>query len=221
PFCYLPNGFWGRDHGDNEGIPPDGLLRVLPGVYPFGGTFDDDSFTPQTPTSGAGGSGVSVLLSSFNVQFWLAEWALVGGDQAGALAAMQEGFSQQMAKVQEFFVGREGTADTSFEPSQTDLSDFLVLLAAEWAVGSNADRWNILGEQVFRANFGNGVEPYNFYRRTNFPDNMKPNREPDPSTFITSMYYPNNAVNRNQNISQKATQSEPVFWDTNGLPGSN
>jgi hypothetical protein len=221
PFCFLPNGYWGRDHGDNEGIPPDGLLRVLPGVYPFGGVFDDDTFTPQTPTSGAGGSGVSVLLSAFNVDFWLAEWDLVGGNATGARDNMLAGYDKQMAKVQAFFVGREGTADTSFEPSATDISDYRDAVSAAFDVGSNDDQWNILGEQFFRANFGNGVEPYNFYRRNNYPNNLKPNREPDPSTFITSMYYPNNAVNRNQNISQKSDQSQPVFWDTSGLPSAN
>ncbi len=221
PFCFLPNGYWGRDHGDNEGIPPDGLLRVLPGVYPFGGSFDDDSFTPQTPTSGAGGSGVTVLLSAFNVDFWLAEWDLVGGNAPGARDNMLAGFDKQIAKVQAFFVGREGTADTSFEPSPADITAFRDAVTAAFDAGSSDDQWNILGEQVIRANYGNGVDPYNFYRRTNFPNNLKPNREPDPSTFITSMYYPNNAVNRNQNISQKGTQSEPVFWDTSGLPSAN
>ena len=22
-FCSLPNGYWGRDHGDSDGLPPD------------------------------------------------------------------------------------------------------------------------------------------------------------------------------------------------------
>lgn len=221
PFCYLPNGYWGRDHGDNEGIPPDGLLRVLPGVYPFGGTFDDDSFTPQTPTSGAGGSGVTVLLSAFNVDFWLAEWNMVGGDFTGARDNMLAGFDKSIAKVQAFFIGREGTSDTSFEPSAGDISAFRSSLSSAFDAADTDGKWDILGEQFIRANYGNGVDPYNFYRRTNYPTNLKPNREPDPSTFITSMYYPNNAVNRNQNISQKASQSEPVFWDTSGLPPAN
>ena len=33
------NGFWGRDHGDNSGIPPDAELRTVGGVYPIGGKF--------------------------------------------------------------------------------------------------------------------------------------------------------------------------------------
>ncbi len=41
PFCALPNGYWGRDHGNNEGTPPDGFLKTTFGVYPAGGRFDD------------------------------------------------------------------------------------------------------------------------------------------------------------------------------------
>ncbi len=40
PFCYVGVGYWGRDHGDNSGTPPDGGLRSVYGVYPAGGKFD-------------------------------------------------------------------------------------------------------------------------------------------------------------------------------------
>ena len=35
-FCANPQGWWGRDHGNDNGIPPDGFLRTLAGVYPAG-----------------------------------------------------------------------------------------------------------------------------------------------------------------------------------------
>ncbi len=44
PFCTLDNGYWGRNHGNDSGIPPDGLLRTVGGVYPIAGKFDDSSF---------------------------------------------------------------------------------------------------------------------------------------------------------------------------------
>ncbi len=40
PYCTLIQGYWGRDHGDNSGIPPDGELRTTWGIYPAGGEFD-------------------------------------------------------------------------------------------------------------------------------------------------------------------------------------
>lgn len=39
-FCYLGNGYWGRDHTDDAGIPNDGPFRATFGAYPAGGAFD-------------------------------------------------------------------------------------------------------------------------------------------------------------------------------------
>ena len=33
-------GYWGRDHGNDEGTPPDNFTRTASGVYPAGGSFD-------------------------------------------------------------------------------------------------------------------------------------------------------------------------------------
>ena len=41
PFCLVGSGYWGRDHGDNTGIPPDGPLRTTWGIYPAGGRMDE------------------------------------------------------------------------------------------------------------------------------------------------------------------------------------
>ena len=38
PYCGLQDGYWGRDHGNDLGIPPNGFLRTLAGVYPAGGS---------------------------------------------------------------------------------------------------------------------------------------------------------------------------------------
>ena len=69
PFCVGDvNGFYGRDHGNGQGIPPDGPLRTEYGVYPAGGSFDNNSFTfTQTNgTLGALGAGISpIWLYSF------------------------------------------------------------------------------------------------------------------------------------------------------------
>ena len=44
-------GYWGRDHLDPDGVPPDGLKRTMWGLYPVGGRFDDDSASPTNSTS--------------------------------------------------------------------------------------------------------------------------------------------------------------------------
>jgi hypothetical protein len=220
-FCNLPNGYWGRDHGDDEGTPPDGLLRTTYGTYPFGGKFDDDSFKPISPTAGAGGKGVTVLLSAFDVDFMKAEVAMVQNNATAARDFMLAGFDKQMAKVQAFLIGREAGADVSFEPTAGEIATFRSTLSSEFDAASADGKWDILGEQYFIANQGNGVNTYNFYRRTNFPTTLQPNREPDPGEFVESMYYPSNAVNNNSQISQKPNQAQPVFWDTNGAPPAN
>ena len=78
-----------------------------------------------------------------------------------------------------------------------------------------------MAEQYFVATFGNGIESYNFYRRTGYPTTLQPNLDPDPGEFTRSFYYPSNAVNTNSNISQKPDQTVPVFWDVNGVPIAN
>jgi hypothetical protein len=220
-YCSLPNGYWGRDHGDDEGTPPDGLLRTTWGTYPAGGKFDDSSFEGISATSGAGGKGVTVLLSAFNVDFMQAEIAMVQGQTTVARDFMLTGFDKQMAKVQAFLLGLEAGADTSFEPSSGDITAYRQGIGDDFDAGSMADKWNILGEQFLIANYGNGVEPYNFYRRTLYPSTLQPNREPNPGTFIMSMYYPSIAVNNNSSISQKSDQAQPVFWDNSGVPTAN
>lgn len=214
-FCYLPNGFWGRAHGEADGIPPDGLLRTTYGTYPVGGRFDDDSFLAISPSAGGGGTGITNLLTAFGVDFMRAEMAMVAGDTPGARAFMIAGYTKSVAKVQAFLAGREAGADLSFVPSEADVNAYITQVGINFDDADMDGKWDVLGEQFFIAHFGNGVEPYNFYRRTGFPTTLQPNLEPDPGTFIRSMYYPANAVNNNSNITQKATHTEPVFWDTN------
>ena len=213
-FCYLDNGYWGRDHGDDDGIPPDGLLRTVWGVYPVGGRFDDDRFEAVAQGQGGGGAGITPILTAAWVDFYLAEWGMVNGDMAGAKAAMLAGTVKSIAKTQAFAT-LDGTADLSFEPEAADVSNFLDALEASFDSADEKGKWNVLSESYWVALFGNGVEAYNFYRRTGFPTTLQPNLEPDPGTFQRSMWYPDNAVNTNSNISQKPDQAQPVWWDTN------
>jgi hypothetical protein len=220
-YCTLPNGYWGRDHGDDEGIPPDGLLRTTWGVYPMGGKFDDSSFSAINASAGASGRGVTILLSAFNVDFMRAEMAMVQGQTTAARDFILSGYDKQVAKVQAFLDGREGNSDTSLAPAAGEFTAYRNTLSATFDAGSMDDKWNILAEQYWVAHFGNGVDPYNFYRRTLYPTTLQPNREPDPGTFMMSMYYPSNSVNNNSGISQKPDQAQAVFWDNSGVPPAN
>ena len=219
-FCNLPGGYWGRDHGDPAGIPPDGLLRSTFGVYPVAGKFDDDSFTAIAAGVGGAGAGVTPILTAFLVDLMKAEMALIGGDETGARGHLSNALSTQIANVQSMGPLDAG-ADMSFAPTAGDVSAFIAQIESDWDTADTAGKWDIFGEQYLVATYGMGQDAYNMYRRTGSPTTLQPNLEPNPGTFIRSMYYPSDAVNTNSNISQKADQTQPVFWDTNGVPPAN
>ncbi|MDC1374838.1 SusD/RagB family nutrient-binding outer membrane lipoprotein, partial [Polaribacter sp.] len=69
--------------------------------------------------------------------------------------------------------------------------------------------------KAFIANWGNGVEPYNNYRRTGMPLYIQPAQTENPGAFIRTFKYPSVAIDNNSNISPKADQTVKVFWDLN------
>jgi hypothetical protein len=218
-FCSLPNGYWGRDHGDSDGLPPDGFLKTTFGVYPAGGKFDGDNFqrvynTTTNQPRGAQGHGITPILLASWVNFMKAEMAMADNNPGLAKTEMMEGIDKSIAKVLAFGP-RDPAFNSTFAPSGSDISNFTVAVSSDWDAADLTGKWNILGVQQFRAVFGNGIESYNFYRRTGYPTNLQPNRSATPGNFIRSFYYPSNAVNNNSNITQKASQSIPVFWDNN------
>ena len=208
PFCGLPNGYWGRDHGNDEGIPPDGFLRTLVGVYPAGGAFDDSRFEALGQGAGAGGNGIVPILLSSSVHFWQAEVALASGNTASAKEHLLAGLAASVEKVSAFG-SLDSTADLSTEPSADDIS----LHANQTGSAFDEDPWNVLGHQFLVSLYGNGSDAYNFYRRTGYPNNLQPNLEPNPGAFIRSMWYPANFVNTNSSVNQKADVTQKVFWD--------
>jgi len=208
PFCGLPNGYWGRDHGNDEGIPPDGFLRTLVGVYPAGGAFDDSRFEALGQGAGAGGNGIVPILLSSSVHFWAAEVSLSNGDLDGAKTHLLAGLSDSVEKVTAF-----GALDTTADLSTAPTADDISLHANQTASSFGDDPWNVLGHQFFVSLYGNGSDAYNFYRRTGYPNNLQPNLEPNPGAFVRSMWYPANFVNTNSSVSQKSDVSQTVFWD--------
>lgn len=223
-FCSLPNGYWGRDHGDNDGTPPDGFLKTTFGVYPAGGKFDGDNFenvyTTADPVRGAKGNGITPILLASWVNFMKAEIALADNNEGLAKTEMLEGISKSITKVMSFGP-RDPEYDATFAPTATDISDFIDTVASNWDAAAGNEKWDVLAVQQFMAVFGNGIESYNFYRRTGYPSKLQPNRAANPGTFVRSLYYPSNEVNNNANLTQKANQSVPVFWNTNPAPIAN
>ncbi|MBP2830951.1 SusD/RagB family nutrient-binding outer membrane lipoprotein [Aquimarina sp. U1-2] len=216
-FCYLNNGYWGRDHGDDDGIPPDGFLRTTFGVYPAAGRFDDSSFQGTSQGDGGQGQGITPILLSSWVDFMLAEVAMQQMNDGAALSALQNGITKSINKVRTFGV-LDNSANLSFEPDNTQISTFINNVTNDFAAATTPEeKWNVIAEQYWVALFGNGIDAYNFYRRTGYPTTLQPNIEPYPATgdFIRSFPYPADLTTNNSSVGPKPNQTQKVFWDNN------
>jgi len=213
PFCAPTNsannpssGYWGRDHGNDNGIPPDGFLRTLRGVYPVGGAYDDESFLGLIDGSGAGGAGITPIMLSSWMHFMNAEVDVsTGGDPTSETLIAVE---QALNKVDDL---------GGPEISSADVSAYIAAFTSDWnAAGSLENKLDMWSTEFFISLTGNGIDAYNSYRRNGYPRDLQPNIEPDPGQFPLSQFYPANYVNNNSNASQKAAKSERVFWNSNG-----
>ena len=213
PYCLgspAELGYFGRDHGNNSGLPPDGNLRTVFGVYPAGGLFDDRSGSDvqNEGTDGALGEGIIPLMTSFYVNFLRAEAALTMGTNDDAAAQLEAGIRGSFAKVSGF-AGAPAVDDSL----TTVYVDYVL---EEFEEADNSGKVNIVAKEFYLALWGQPLEPYNLYRRTCAPVNLQPTIIPSPGDFVQSAPYPAVYVERNQSAMQKPDQTVEVFWDTNG-----
>ncbi len=218
-FCSFDPGFFGRDHGNNDGIPPDGRALTCYGVYPAGGRADlnDGDATYQGLSlagQGANGAGIEPIWMASFTDFLKAEAAIVAGvDAAPFLAA---GISKSIARVQAF-----GTTLGQTVPANliADPAAYQAEVASRYAAAATADdKMNVYAKEYYIALWGNGIEAYNLYRRTQKPGigDMQPMRASTPGKYLYSLTYPADFVNLNGSTAQKvATAVNKVFWDTN------
>ncbi len=222
-FC-LPTdvGYWGRDHLNNEGIPPDGLLRTGFGVYPAGGLYDNNAGTGVFLGAGAGGAGIQPILMRSFVDFMLAESSLTLGTTGSARSLLQSAVEKSMADVRAMALGTtESSKITTFEAANNivwsdEVNKYVAKVLSNYDAATSDDaRLNVIATEYWLALYGNGMEAYNLYRRTGKPANMQPALEANPGSFPRSVYYPASYITRNANAKQKASVTVPVFWDTN------
>lgn len=223
PYCNPAGnrGFWGRDHLDPDGIPPDGLKRTAYGPFPAGGRFDNDSGAPVNNINlGMRGAGIHPIMLAAYVDFMLAEAALTLGTTGDAKALLLSGIQKHMNYVRSFAVGgAEGATITAFEPAATftaRVNNYLTYVGNQFDAQPNADKkMNVIGREYWLSLFGNGMEAYNMYRRTGKPERMQPALEERPGPFVRSFLYPNNYIVTNTNAVQKQNLAQQVFWDKN------
>jgi hypothetical protein len=216
-FCTFDPGFYGRDHGDASGTPPDSPVITCAGIYPAGGKIDNTSTANSTfrgPTvrgDGGNGAGIEPIWMSFYTDYLKAEILSRNGDQAGAKAALTEAIENSITEIRAFAASKGQTLTAGREPSTTDYVD-----AVEAAFDATTNKLDVIGREFYVALWGNGLEAYNNYRRTSAPRNPQPTLQLNPGPFFRSVVYPAVYANLNSNATQKdVTVTNKVFWDTN------
>ncbi|MGB5405117.1 MAG: SusD/RagB family nutrient-binding outer membrane lipoprotein [Robiginitalea sp.] len=211
-YCSVPNGYWGRSHGNDEGTPPDNFKRAAVGVYPAGGRFDDSSFGNVGLGLGGAGAGIEPIIMSSYVDFWRGIMASSDAERANFL---ESGLTKSIAKVREF-----GSLDVSADlastaPTDEDVEDYIDGIVDAFNSATGDAKENIYAEQYFTTLYGGATEAWVYYRLTGFPTTLLPNWEANPGPFPRTLLYPQNEVVTNSGLTQKQTLTEQVFWDTN------
>lgn len=210
-YCSVPEGYWGRSHGNDEGGPPDNFLTAAPGVYPAGGKFDDQAFGVVGLGVGGGGAGIEPIMLASYVDFWRGAMATSDADKSAFLRA---GMEKSIAKVQTFGA-LDSNADLSTEPDEATVEAFVDTIIAAYDAASGDAKEDLFAEQFWVTLYGGATESYNYYRKTGFPTTLAPNWEPDPGAFPRTFLLPENEVINNPSLTQRTDLATQVFWDTN------
>lgn len=222
PFCTADAelGYWGRDHGNNDGIPPDDLKRTVVGIYPAGGAFDDDSAQGLAANNGEGGArgaGILPIMLSPFVTFMRAEAALTLQTEADPRALLLQAVEESMMSVHAYALdfGAVIPDEYSLVADSSTIDDYLEAIGEAYdAAGDEDGRLEVIGSEYYKALWLNGLEAYNLYRRTGTPNDLQPTRTPSSGDFPRTVLYPNDPVTLNTNIKQHPLTTQ-VFWDNN------
>jgi hypothetical protein len=214
PWCFGEPGFFGRDHGNNDGTPPDSRAITCVGVYPYGGLSDtnrdDVNFQKVTKLGqGANGAGIEPIWMSSFTDFVKAEAALVAGQDASAF--VKSGVTKSIERTIKF-----GAAKGQAVPADLNAPTAAYVAGIEKAYAASTDKTDVAMREYYKALWGNGVEAYNMYRRTGKPARMQPMRAVAGGKFLRSFVYPSDYVNLNSSGTQKTCDAtNQVFWDNN------
>jgi len=246
-WCSTMLGYWGRFHGNDEGTPPDSFTRTAVGVYPSGGSFDNQYDIPvymagsgivNLPSGavglgdGGGGNGIDPIYLASYVDFMKAEANLVLGNIGIAADHFEAGITKSIAKVQSFG-SLDPSADADLMPSATRVSNFIATKVAEFDAASvttsldgngfpiEKDKMDLLGEQYFIAMYGGAGDAFNFVRRTGYPRTISRSIDANPGAYPRTVLYPSDEVSANGNILQRQDLNTTVFWDAGVINPAN
>ncbi len=166
------------------GAPPLLAQRAVLGLFPVG----DNGEAPQR------------LYTYYTQQFYLAEAALTLGTNGDARAYYEDAMSAALSEA------GVGDADAATYISSR--------LAAYDAAGSDEARLSIIMRDKWVSNLGNGVEAFNDWRRTGYPQ-LTPSTTPGTpdGSIPVRLLYSSNELSSNPNLEDQSQLIDPVWWD--------
>ncbi len=151
-------------------------------------------------TGAVGGEAPIRLLTNFQVQFILAEAALILATPGDANVYYQAGIRASMTKV-------------GMTPAEID-NYFLTNPTVVTLAGTNDDKQKQIITQKYIAWIGNGIEAYTDYRRTKYPTLALPlNPQGDnPNVIPERFVYTPNELARNPNAPNPRPKTDVKLW---------
>jgi hypothetical protein len=208
-------GMFGRDRADPAGVPADGTLRTIPGVYPCGGYYDVTA--PGLPAANrAPGGGIFPALTHVNILFYRIEAALAMGANVGATprALFEEAIRKHIAKVSAYGVATD--VGNAVAPSAAAVDAYVAEWLAKYdAAPTDNAKLNVVMKQLWFCSWGSAYELWNAFRRTGLPTTLQEPIDPvrnEPKR----MPYPQNETTLNPNAPQGVVyDQDKIFWDKN------
>ena len=206
-------GVFGRDRGDADGLPADGALRTIPGVYPAGGFYDVAKAALPSANSAPGG-GIFPFITGVNTSYYIIEAILDMGAPGDAKAEFEKAIRGHIQRVVDFGVATDAN---SVRPSTEAVTKYVNLWLGKFdAATSNQAKLNVAMKQLWYSSIGSGYEIYNAYRRTGLPTNIQEHIDGTLRGFPLRVPYPQGELTLNPNaVSYKEVAFDvvPIFWD--------
>lgn len=224
------NGYYGRNPGDGTAAPADLNRRSTFGIYPAGGLYDNapinnlpaaNQYLTNTGATGSlkvvgptdgNGAGLMPFITNAMVKFIRAEAALTLNTGEDARQLLKEGIIANLTSISTYASSNGGVPMAA-----AAINSFAEAAAQKFDAASANDKLAVLITQKYIAQFGNGMEAYNDYRRTGWPA-LRPPLSP-LNVFPLRLYYSeteliaNTSLGENAGRLQVAQQTTPVFWD--------
>ena len=243
-YCYLGNGYIGRDRGDDDGIPNNGVTRTAYGIYPGGGAYDEAG--TQTQETNNALAAYDPATNSLTEDEFVANYLLnvnpstvnssnIGGK--GIFPILTSSFMNFLLAEASLptpaGLGATGSSATLLENAMqgsfdlvaevsgipmvdSEVSDYIDEVLTNFNAGTDEEKLEIIIKEFYIASFGNSIEAYNAYRRTGYPD-LETHVLASGGAFIRSFFYPATEIdtNANEDFQLNKKLTDQVFWDTN------